>query len=1074
LTSALASAETAPAWVRQIAPGTWGQVGLNTLADIDPQKDPSLNPKFPASAPWHANEGQAGVLQDWNGGALATGYGTHGALLVFGGGHNGYLGSEVYAFDLGTQLWKRVTNPYPGPFNWPYATTTYPDGSPVALHTYDYVDYQPGTNSFVLLRSVRDGVQAGSNTDEMRAHLLDLDTGKWRHSQRNNGLRLSSGGSSCYDRSRDVFWIMGPWDSRIFAKFDPNVTNNDGTVGSYTNYSGDNVDIDANAECDPINDIYIYTEFRDTDKIYARNLKNPAAPRVTLKETGDIPSDKANGGGWSWSDNRQAFLYWRRGGDVYEFKLTNGSWDTGSWRWTKLTSSSNTTTPQNMAYNNGAGVYSRFRVAHYDDAEVAVVINRIDGPVYAFRIPDGTVGSTTPVITLGATPRTIEPNQTSTLQWSTTNATTCVASGGWTDSKPVTGTQQTQPLVASTAYILECTGATGVKAKASITVTVASQGASNPANVSPILYGTPVNTVAVGTLYTFRPNASDSDGDQLTFSIANKPAWATFDATTGTLSGTPNAGDVGTISGIRIAVTDGTATVALPIFSIEIQSAGDLGGTLSWTPPTTNANGEPLDNLAGFNIYYGSGPRTYSTTIRLNNPGLTRYTIEGLQPGTYYFAVSALGNDGHESQLSDEVVATLRAKPLANTGAGGSGSTPGGPPPVTGGSAGSGTGNTGSNPGPSDTDSTGGSSSGVSAVGPIDITLLLLCMVLIMNRQLRAARADSTIGRNGHTDGALCMPRIKRTGALVGAFFVVLCGPTQANDADFRTRCDAAGVLLCVGFDSSSELASGKNLFPAWDGQIRGTADTTIKASGTSSLRFEVPAYSSANTSGYSLWDMGKSFGPGSTFYVQFRERFSPAMLETKFESDGWKQIIIHRAETSCGNVELTTQNQWSRGFPTMYTDCGARSLQDNLPGSDYMLQQGDYQCRYSSRPAGCAMYKANQWMTFSYRVHVGDWNAPNSSIQAWIGYEGEPLKKWINQNAFVLKYGDSPTDTYSRIQLTPYQSKKKATQDHPVGYVWYDELIVSTQPIADPSGSPSQPTSDNPPPAPPTGVSFD
>lgn len=1057
-------AETAPAWAQQISPGTWAQVGLNTLADVDPQKDSSLNPNFPNNAPWHAVEGQSGVLQDWTGGALASRYGSHGALLVFGGGHNGYFGSEVYAFDLGTQLWKRITDPYRGPFNWPYTSTTFPNNSPVPTHTYDFVDYQPGTNSFVVMRSIRDGVGPTENSDEARTHLLDLDTGKWRSSQRNNGLSLHDGGSSCYDSNRDVFWIMGPYSSRMFAKFNPNVTNNDGTVGSYTNYTGDNVDIDTAAACDPVHDIYVYTEFRKTDKIYARNLKDPSAARVTLKESGDIPPSKDHGNGWEWSPNRQAFIYWRRGGDVYEFKLVDGSWDTGTWRWTKLTSSGNSTIPQNMYTDNG--VYSRFRVAHYDDLEVAVVVNRIDGPVYAFRLPDGTASTSAPTVTLGATPRNITSGQASTLQWSASNAASCTASGGWTGSKPLAGTQQTSGLTASTTYSLECTGTNGIKTKASVTVMVAGQNASQPENAAPLLYGAPAGDVAVGTLYSFRPNASDSDGDTLTFSIANKPAWAAFNTSTGVLSGTPGTGDVGTTSGIKISVTDGTASASLASFAITVQSPGNLSGTLSWTPPTTDAYGNALSNLAGYNIYYGPQSGTYSTTIRLSNPGLTRYTIEGLQAGTYYFAVSALSANGIESDLSDEVVGTLRAKPLAEPTSPASGGSP----------SGSGNGTPGTDNGDPETgttDTAGNSSSGISAIGPAEVSFLLLCLVLGMRRKMRIRQHSSPDRQNTPMHGAFLMSRTTPI-AILSVVLVAASSLAHADDADFQARCSAPGVLVCVGFDTPAEMASGKNLFPAWDGKIRGTADTTIKASGASSLRFEVPAFSDANTSGYALWDMGQAFGPGSTFYVQFRERFSPVMLNTRFKSDGWKQIIIHRAGSSCGNVELTTQNVYSRGFPIMYTDCGARTLQDNLGGGDYMLQQGDYQCRYSSRPAGCATYKPDQWMTFAYRVHVGDWGTATSSIQAWVGYEGEPLKQWINQNNFVLKYGDSPSDTFSKIQLTPYQSKKDNTQDHPVGYVWYDELIVSTQPIAGPNGTTPEPsTPANPPPAPPTDLSF-
>src|SRR5690606_9049270 len=112
---------------------------------------------------------------------------------------------------------------------------------------------------------------------------------------------------------------------------------------------------------------------------------------------------------------------------------------------------------------------------------------------------------------------------------------------------------------------------------------------------------------------------------------------------------------------------------------------------------------------------------------------------------------------------------------------------------------------------------------------------------------------------------------------------------------------------------------------------------------------------------------------------------------------------------------------------------------------SDYGFQQGDYDCRYSSQPSGCATYRANQWMTFYYKVKIGDWGTPTSQIEAWIGYEGEPMKKWVDQDAFTLRYDTSSADRYSKIQLTPYQSKKNTSQNHPTAYTWYDELIVST-----------------------------
>lgn len=107
-------------------------------------------------------------------------------------------------------------------------------------------------------------------------------------------------------------------------------------------------------------------------------------------------------------------------------------------------------------------------------------------------------------------------------------------------------------------------------------------GINNPPRIS----GVPVTGAVVGQGYTFQPSALDPDGQALTFSIANKPAWASFNAATGQLSGTPGTGQAGTYSGITIAVSDGAAIASLPAFTITV-SAANRAPVISGTPTTT-------------------------------------------------------------------------------------------------------------------------------------------------------------------------------------------------------------------------------------------------------------------------------------------------------------------------------------------------------------------------------------------------------------------------------------------------------------------------------------------------------
>jgi hypothetical protein len=196
-----------------------------------------------------------------------------------------------------------------------------------------------------------------------------------------------------------------------------------------------------------------------------------------------------------------------------------------------------------------------------------------------------------------------------------------------------------------------------------ITVTASSPAASPPAtttNAAPKIGGAPPTSVLASTAYAFKPTASDANGDALTFAIANKPAWATFSTATGQLSGTPTAADIGTTAGIAISVTDGKATASLPAFAIAVQGVATGSATLTWQPPTQNADGSPLTSLAGFKVYWGPAQGEYSSSENIDNPGLASYVIANLVPGTYYFAVTALNSAGTESAFSNVASKQIR------------------------------------------------------------------------------------------------------------------------------------------------------------------------------------------------------------------------------------------------------------------------------------------------------------------------------------------------------------------------------------------------------------------------------
>ena len=75
--------------------------------------------------------------------------------------------------------------------------------------------------------------------------------------------------------------------------------------------------------------------------------------------------------------------------------------------------------------------------------------------------------------------------------------------------------------------------------------------------------------------YEFTVTGEDVDGDSLTYHIENKPVWASFDMTTGTLTGTPDRTEVDMYSGIRIHASDGGLESNTIAFYIDVQNVND-------------------------------------------------------------------------------------------------------------------------------------------------------------------------------------------------------------------------------------------------------------------------------------------------------------------------------------------------------------------------------------------------------------------------------------------------------------------------------------------------------------------
>ena len=133
----------------------------------------------------------------------------------------------------------------------------------------------------------------------------------------------------------------------------------------------------------------------------------------------------------------------------------------------------------------------------------------------------------------------------------------------------------------------------GVRAKSAHSTSSYQRRALNviSANRAPSLTGQAPTAAYTFQTYTFTPSASDPENDTLTFSITGKPRWASFNAASGRLTGTPRKSDVGMTGDIQISVTDGVSHVELPSFRINVRE-GNAIPQISGTPDTLVVEGE--------------------------------------------------------------------------------------------------------------------------------------------------------------------------------------------------------------------------------------------------------------------------------------------------------------------------------------------------------------------------------------------------------------------------------------------------------------------------------------------------
>ncbi len=257
-------------------------------------------------------------------------------------------------------------------------------------------------------------------------------------------------------------------------------------------------------------------------------------------------------------------------------------------------------------------------------------------------IPQPAAAGTPPTVKLHANPESVASGGRTTLSWSSSDATSCAATGDWSGTLATSGSKSTGALDSAQTFRLSCTG-TGGSTTESLTVYLTDE--------------------VPKVTFTASPTAVPQGGSStLTWSATN----AAFCHSYGPWDSVEPASGSSTTNGLTA-----TTTYTLTCFNSSSSGAktsvkatvnvSTSGGSamLTWTPPTLNTNGTPVTALNGYTIYYGTKEDKLILSLNVVGAASSAAEITGLAAGTWYFAIKADAKDGTQSAKSNIGSATI-------------------------------------------------------------------------------------------------------------------------------------------------------------------------------------------------------------------------------------------------------------------------------------------------------------------------------------------------------------------------------------------------------------------------------
>jgi hypothetical protein len=350
--------------IADLPPGHWCEVPNSHLRDAEkkPQEWPDWDGN--SSASYDSYQRQTGIkalIQNWNGGVYDS---KRDRLIVWGGGHNGYGGNELFGFGLNTLRWERITDPTAFPNR--HSSFQNNDGTPISRHTYGGLEYIAHADRFFAFGGAPDSASGGCGTKG--TWTFDFTGGQWQlmtNPDTDPSTRCED--KAVYDPlTRKIFYHARVWHA---YDYDSNAWTDVNSVGRPSALS---VAIDpGRRRLIELGAGYDFTRSYDLD---SQTLKF-----VDLATSGPKTIETASNPGLAYDPVSDRIVGWNGGVDVYSLDL-----DTNAW--TRHTPApTNLVNPGNV--DATGGVYGRFRYS--PSKNVFVMVDHVDENVYIYRFADG-------------------------------------------------------------------------------------------------------------------------------------------------------------------------------------------------------------------------------------------------------------------------------------------------------------------------------------------------------------------------------------------------------------------------------------------------------------------------------------------------------------------------------------------------------------------------------------------------------------------------------------------------------------------------------------------------------------